>query len=267
MGPCSHFMQWSSLHTITITLTYTKLHFVQCTVYTSATIWIYRRLSVKLHDSLNLDQSHASQGGELITVKACERVVERDRRAHTSLRMLAALFCMEEPLSMFILIQWDSCGHLEPAYAYVSPRLSKPAPFIILQQPCSNWAASPPAVTHHLLHIEPEEIQMYLVRHRPVVAHQPRHLNCICGQLSPSVYTELIPGTALSFFPRWYLPVSLSTVVWKPGNDVAHQFNCRRGYNARGLVASSREPLSSNMARTLNIPLPWVPCLLKFCGA
>lgn len=163
-------------------------------------------LSVKLHDSLNLDQSHASQGGELITVKAWERVVERDRSAHTSLWMLAALFCMEEPLSMFILIQWDSCGHLEPAYAYVSPRLSKPAPFIILQQPCSNWAASPPAVTHHLLHIEPEEIQMYLVQHSPVAAHQPLHLNCICGQLSPSSYTELFPvltvGTCQSLYPQ-----------------------------------------------------------------
>lgn len=233
-------------------------------MYTYASIWIYRGLSVKLHDSLNLVQGHASQGGELITVKACEREVERDRRAHTSLQMLAALFCMEEPLSMFILIQWDSCGHLEPAYAYVSPRLSKPAPFIILQQPCSNWAASPPAVTHHLLHIEPEEIQMYLVRHSPVAAHQPLHLNCICGQLSPSSYTELIPGTALSFSPCRYLPVPLSTVERKPGNDVAYQFKWRWGYNAPGLEALSQVPLSPNMAGTLNIPLPWVVCLLKF---
>lgn len=195
-------------------------------------------MSVKLHDSLNIDQGHASQGGELITVKACERAVERDRRAHTSLRMLAALFCMEEPLSMFILIQRDSCGHLEPAYACVSPRLSKPAPFIILQQPCSNWAASPPAVTHHLLHIEPEEIQMYLVRHSPVAAHQLLHLNCICGQLSPGMYTEPIPGNALPFSPCWYLPVPLSTVLRKPGNDVAYQFNWRRGYNAPRLETS-----------------------------
>lgn len=262
-----------TLHTIafsthiTITITYTKLHFVQCTVYTFASIWVYRGVSVKLHDSLNLVQGHASQGGELITVKGCEREVERDRRAYTSLRMLPALFCIEEPLSMFILILWDSCGHLEPAYAYVSPRLSKPASFIILQQPCSNWAASPPAVTHHLLHTEPEEIQMYLVRHIPVAAHQAPHLNCICGQLSPTSYTELIPGTALSFPPCWYLPAPLSTVVWKPGNDVAYQFNWRQGYNAPGLEASSWVPLSTNMAGTLNIPLPWVPCLLKFCEA
>lgn len=38
-------------------------------MYTFASIWIYRGVSVKLHDSLNLVQSHASQGGELITVK------------------------------------------------------------------------------------------------------------------------------------------------------------------------------------------------------
>lgn len=67
---------------------------------------------------------------------------------------------------MFKLIQRDSCGHLQPAGARVSPRLSEPAQFIILQQLCSNWAASPPAVTHHLLHIEPDKIQMYLVRQR-----------------------------------------------------------------------------------------------------
>lgn len=114
--------------------------------------------------------------------------------------MLVALFCMEEALSMFILIQRDSCGHLEPADACASPRLSKPVPFIILQQLFSNWAVSPPAVTHHLLHIEPEEVQMYQVQHNPVAAHQPLYLNCICGQLSPGSYTELIPDAALSFF-------------------------------------------------------------------
>lgn len=253
-----------TLHTIAFSAHnhnhYTQsVHFAECTVYTFASICIYRGVSVKLHDSLNLDQCHASQEGELITVRTCER----DRRAHTGLQILAALFCMEEPLSMFILIQRDSCGHLQPAYAYASPRLSKPAPFIILQQPCSNWAASPPAVTHHLLHSEPEEIQMYLVRHSPVAAHQPLHLNCICGQLSPGSYTELIPGTARSFSPCWYLPVPLSTVVWKPGNDVAYQFNWRQGYNALGLEV----PLSPNMPRTLNILPPWVPCLLKFCAA
>lgn len=90
----------------------------------------------------------------------CQRLWKRQESTQHSLRLPAALFCMEEPLSMFILIRWDSCGHLQPSCAYVSPRLSKPAPFIILQQPCSNWAASTPAVTHHLLHIEPEEIQM-----------------------------------------------------------------------------------------------------------
>lgn len=100
-----------------------------------------------------------------------------------------------------------SVRQLWASQAYVSPRLSKPASFIILQQPCSNWAASPPAVTHHLLHIEPEEIQMYLVRHSPVAAHQPLHLNCICGQLSPSSCTELFPllavGTCLSLYSQW----------------------------------------------------------------
>lgn len=211
------------------------------------------RVSVKLYYSPNLDQAHASQGGECISVKACEKVVERDSRAHTSLQMLAALICMEETLSMCILIQQDSCGHLESAYAYASPGLPKPAPFIIFQQPCSNWAASPPAVTHHLLHIELKEIQMYLVRHSPVAAHQLLHLNCICGQLSPGIDTELIPGTALSFFPCWYLSVPLSTVVWKTGNDVAYQFDWRRGYNTLWLEASLQGSLSPSMARTSSL--------------
>lgn len=43
----------------------------------------------------------------------------------------------------------DSCGHLDSAY--VPPGLHKPAPFIIFQHPCSNWATSPSAVTHHFL--------------------------------------------------------------------------------------------------------------------
>lgn len=179
--------------------------------------------------------------------------------------MLAALVCTEEILSMFILIQWDSCGHHESAYACVSPGLPKPPPFIIIQQPRSNWAASPPAVTHLLLHIEPEEIQMYLVRHSPVAAHQLLHLNCICGQLSPSIDTEVIPGTALFYFPCWYLSVPLSTAVWKPGNDVAYHFDWRQGYNTLVLEALLQGSLSSITARTLNIPLPWAACLLKFC--
>ncbi|KAI9541548.1 hypothetical protein NQZ68_029049 [Dissostichus eleginoides] len=41
---------------------------------------------------------------------------------------------------------------------------------------------------------------------------QSLHLNCICGQLSPSSFTELIPGAALTLSPCWYLPVPLSTV-------------------------------------------------------
>ncbi len=229
-------------------------------MYTFATIWSYRGVECQAA-WFSKFRSKPCQSRRWAHNCQSLRVVERDRSAHTSLWMLAALFCMEEPLSMFILIQWDSCGHLEPAFAYVSPRLSKPAPFIILQQPCSNWAASPPAVTHHLLHIEPEEIQMYLVRHSPVAAHQPLHLNCICGQLSPSSYTVLFLFLAVGTC------LSLSTAVWKPGNDVDYQFNWRRAYNAPGLEASSRGPLSPNMTMTLNIPLPWVPCLLKFCKA
>lgn len=215
MGLYSHtiaFSPHSDNHcTHTHTHTHAK-HFVQCTTYTFSSIWFYRGVSVKLHDSLNLVQGHASQGGELITVKACEKEVERDKGAHTSLQMPAVLFCMEEPLSMFILIQWDSCGHLKPAYAYASPRLSKPAPFIILQQPCSNWAASPPAVTHHLLHNVPEEIQMYLVRYSPVAAHQSLRLNQNRGSCAPAATLSwsqalLFPfhpvSTWLSLYPQW----------------------------------------------------------------
>lgn len=148
---------------------------------------------------------------------------------HTSLWMRAALFGMEEPLSMFMLIQWDSCGHLQPAYAYVPPRLSKPAPFIILQQPCSNWAASPPAVTHHLLHIEPEEIQMYLVQLNPVAASafelrmwaaEPQQLHRADPRRCSVLFSLLVPAcpSLHSGSPVMMWPISLTgdeaTALW-----------------------------------------------------
>ncbi|CAB1456247.1 unnamed protein product [Pleuronectes platessa] len=100
--------------------------------------------------------------------------------------------------------------------------------------------------------MELEEIQMYPVRHSPVTEHQPLHLNCICGQPSAGTYSELIPGSALSFPPRRYLPVPLATAQWKPGNDVAYQFNRRLGYNTPGLKEPHLwEPLSPQNARNI----------------
>lgn len=158
-------------------------------------------------------------------------------------------------------------GILSPPLPVFFPELPKPAPFIIFQQPCSNWAASPPAVTHHPLYVEQEEIQRCLVRHRPVAEHQLLHLNCICGQLSRGIDTELIPETALSFFLCWYLSPARSTVLWKPGNDVAYQSDWRQGYNTLEMEALLQGFLSPDMARTLNILLLWALFLLKFCRA
>lgn len=82
--------------------------------------------------------------------KSCAGV--KDSQAHMHPQMLAALFCMDETLSVFTLIHQDSCRHLDSAY--VPPGLHKPAPFIIFQHTCSNWATSPTAVIHHSLHGE-----------------------------------------------------------------------------------------------------------------
>lgn len=143
---------------------------------------LYRR-GGRCQPSLNLVQGHASQEGGLITVRAV-RERWRESGGHARACACGRWLHYSEWRSPSASIQWNSCGHLKPACADVSARLPKPAPFIILQQPRSNWAASPSVVTHHLLHIESEEIQMYLVRDSPVAAYQAPHLNCICGQLS-----------------------------------------------------------------------------------
>lgn len=75
--------------------------------------------------TLNLDQGCASQGGKLLSVKACEsgwmeRVQSAHTHTHSRLQTQAALVCMEETLGMFILIHRDSCGHLESAYVSTS---------------------------------------------------------------------------------------------------------------------------------------------------
>lgn len=140
---------------------------------------------------------------------------KRDRPEHTQVS-----------LSVFILIRQDSCGHLDSAYVFRG--FPKPAPFIIFQQSSSNWAASPPAVTHHLLHIEQEEIQMYLLWHSPVAAHKLLHLNYIRGQLSTGTDTELIPSATLPFFspvdacllpyPQWCRSLVMMWPVCFPGD-------------------------------------------------
>lgn len=210
-------------------------------------------MSRTLHDSLNLVQGNSCQGGKITTVRGCEKEVERQRGAHTNLQMLLTLFSMEEPLSMFILIRGDSCGHLQPAYACVSPRLSEPAPFIILQQPCSNWAASPPAVTHRLLHVAPEEIQMYLVRHSPVAAHLSLHSDLICGQLNPAASPRRLEVRLFASRPLHTCLRFSPSAVQKPGNDVAYHLKWRQGNNPSGLEPTSGVTLTYSLARTLNI--------------
>lgn len=135
--------------------------------------------------------------------------------------MLAAIFRMEETLGVFGLIQWDSCRHLHSAY--VPPGLHKPAPFIIFQHPCSNWATSPSAVTQRFLRGE---------RWRDTDVPSPAQacrgaLACVfelyMWTAEPSVDTELVWGPLFLFLPCWCLSVSLSTVVWWSGNNAVHQ--------------------------------------------
>lgn len=145
-----------------------------------------------------------------------------DAGAHVQPQMLAALFCVEEPLGVFVLnTQWDSCRHLDSAY--VPPGLHKPAPFIIFQHPRSNWATSPSAVTHHFL---PGEQWRDTDVPGPAQACRGT-LACVfelhMWTAEPCVDTELIRGLFL-FFPCWCPSVSLPTVVWRSGNNAAHQF-------------------------------------------
>ncbi|KAG7518717.1 hypothetical protein JOB18_041987 [Solea senegalensis] len=91
-------------------------------------------------------------------------------------------------------------------------------PLSSLSQPHSSSSNNPALIgLHpHLLSLTTSSTQS-LKRYRctwsgtAVSQHTSLHLNCICGQLSLSTYSELIPGTTLSFSPCHYLPVSQST--------------------------------------------------------
>lgn len=174
--------------------------------------------------------------------------------------MLAAVFCVEETLGVFVLIRWDSSGHLDSAY--VPPGLHKPAPFIIFQHPCSNWATSPSAVTHPFLHGE-----QWRDTDVPGPAQVCRGaLACVfelhMWTAELCVDTELI-WTALSFLiPCWCLSKSLPTVVWRSGNNVARQFALGHGYSTPGPEAAWQRSLSPSLERALSISLS--PGLLKF---
>lgn len=71
-----------TLHTIAFSIHNDKHYTQMLSVYFHLDMSL-QGVSVKLHDSLNLVQGHASQEGELITVKDCEEEVEKDRAAHT----------------------------------------------------------------------------------------------------------------------------------------------------------------------------------------
>ena len=109
-----------------------------------------------------------------------------------------------EPLSLFKLIRGDSCGHHTPASAPGPPRLPKPAIIIILQQPPSNWATSPSAVSQQHLHQRTGAMQPWIhartwERHIPADTQTagPSHLNCISwAEDLPAGDCGCVSGTA-----------------------------------------------------------------------
>lgn len=109
-----------------------------------------------------------------------------------------------------------------------------------------------------------EEIQMYLVWHRPVVGIWLVYLNCICGQLSRALTWSWSGDRSSFFLPCWCLSVSLSTVVWRSGNNVVHQFALGQGYDTPGPKTAWQRSLSLSLARALNISFPRAPGLVKF---
>lgn len=103
--------------------------------------------------------------------------------------------------------------------------------------------------------VSSEKIQRYLV-HRLVVW-------LACGfelhmwTAEPCVDTELIRGLLfLLLLPWWCLSVSLPTVLWRSGNNVAHQFAWGHGYNSPGPEAARQRSLSPSLARALSISFP-----------
>lgn len=176
--------------------------------------------------------------------------------------MLAALFCVEETLGVFVLIRWDSCGHLDSAY--VPPGLHKQAPFIIFLHSLSNWATSPSAVTHPFLYGE-----QWRRTDAPGPAQACRGAPACVFELhiwtaEPCIDTKPIQGLLFLFLPCWCLSVSLPRVEWRSGNNVAYQFACGQGYITPGPEAAWQRSLSPSLGRALSISFPRVPELLNF---
>lgn len=209
---CEHTMAFSQLKyrvfkmqlsSPTFFLQVKKLHFVHCAF---AAIGLWGLGNLTLHYSPNLDQGPVTQVRKRRGFERCAGVV--DAGVHVQPQMLAALFCVEEALGVFVLIRWDSCGHLDSVY--VPPGLHKPAPFIIFQHTHSNWATSPSAVTHHFVHSE--QWKDTEVPGLPQACHVAGLCIWIAYVDSWAVrWHRADPGTALSSFSPLLMPVCLST--------------------------------------------------------
>lgn len=169
---------------------------------------------------------------------------------------------MEETLSMFILIHKTAAGILSlPMFLLGS--ISQPHSSFF-QHPCSNWATSPSAVTHHFLRGE------HMKRYR--CTWSGTDLSRCGGFYIWIAYVDswalrwhrADPGTALCFFSPvdaclyLYLLWCGSLVMMWPIS-----FHVGQGYSPSVPEAAWQGSLSPILARTLSISPPRAPCLLN----
>lgn len=175
--------------------------------------------------------------------------------------MLATLFLIEETLSMFILIRETAAGVLTLSM-FLLGSISQP------HSSFSNTLALIGPHPHLLSLTTSSMVSMWRDTDVPGPVQAYRGALAFAFELNmwtaePCVDTELIQGLLFVFLPL-LMPVCTS-VVWKSGNDVAHQFAWGQGYSTLAPEAAWQGLLSPILARTLSISLPWAPCLLKFC--
>lgn len=198
---------------------------------------------------------------KLIGCQSC--AAEVDTGAYMHPQMLATLFFIEDTLSMFILIRETAAGILTLSM-FLLGSISQP------HSSFSNTLALIGPHPHLLSLTTSSVVSMWRDTDVPGPAQACRGALAFAFELhmwtaEPCVDTELIQGLLFVFLPCWCLSVPLPTVVWKPGNDVAHQFARGQGYSTLVPEAAWQGLLSPILARTLNISLPGVLWLLKFC--
>lgn len=192
---------------------------------------------------------------KLIGFQGC--AAEVDTGAYMHPHMLATFFFIEETLSMFILIRETAAGILTLSM-FLLGSISQP------HSSFSNTLALIGPHPHLLSLTTSSVVSMWRDTDVPGPAQACRGALAFAFELhmwtaEPCVDTELIQGLLFVVLPCWCLSVPLPTVVWKPGNDVAHQFAWGQGYSTLAPEAAWQGLLSPILARTLSISLKVLP--------